>query len=623
MHVELAKVLLVENSPDPILVVSEERFVAINRAALKLFGLRNDAEAIGELLPPFFRDPLESVSRDLGSPLPRGQGATVGRRLHRPDGTSIEVELTCVPLSSEGKSGMLVVARDVTERTRRDALVRLQADALKNMSEGMVVCDENHVITLTNPAFDRIFGYNENELTGKHIGVLNAFTRAETDDFLARIDAELSRLSSWSGEIPNRKKDGTAFCTFARIGRLEIGGRRHLVSFQEDLTGRKIVEARMLRNQRMDAIGALAGGIAHDLNNALAAVMLSTHLVQMNTTEPTSLRMLGLIAESTRRSADLVKQVLAFSRGPEDGRGTVQVERVAREVGALCRQTFPRSVDVRVDVAADLWPIVADPVQLYQALLNLCLNARDSMPEGGLLTIGAANLRLDELSVPKAPDARAGTFVTLTVADTGAGLTPQMAAQVFQPFFSENSAPLDWGLGLSIANGIVKNHGGFLSLRSGPGHGSEFKLHLPAEEIRRPSRPVPSAESGFPRGNDELILIVDDESAIRTIASKTLQAFGYRVLVASDGAQAVSLCAQHLNELQVMVTDMEMPIMDGASAIRAIRAIAPGVRIVATTGLDSRTKIGAKKLDVRICLYKPFSAEQLVNAVHTALHDKA
>ncbi|HRE81015.1 MAG TPA: PAS domain S-box protein [Opitutaceae bacterium] len=620
MHVALAKILSIEGTTDPIFVISGERFVSANPAALQLLGLKTSEELIGETLQPFIRDPgARGATARKASSLDNVIG-TIERQLQRPDGTRVWVELTCIPLQLETKPATLLIARDVTARKHQEIVASVQENVLLNMSEGVVVCDEENLIVLTNPSLDRIFGYEAEELVGKHVSELNAFTREETDQFLEQVGSELARHQSWEGEIANRRRDGSTLFTFARIHPLDVAGRRYLVCVQQDLTSKKAMEARFLRSQRMDAIGALAGGIAHDLNNALAAVLLSTHLIQMSLTDASSSRMLSLITESTQRAADLVKQVLAFSRSPEDGRGIVQVERVAREISALCRQTFPKSVDIRTDIDKDLWSVNADPIQLYQALLNLCLRARDSMPEGGLLTINASNVVIDELSARSLPEGRAGAYVLLVVKDNGLGMTHQNTSQIFEPLSPQSGGTSDADTALSITHNIVRSHRGFLSVYSELGRGTEFKVYLPANDSRSKSTAAPVAFSHLSRGQNQLILVVDDEVAIRTITTRTLQAFGYRVIAANDGAQAVALCAQYLGEVEVMITDMEMPIMDGAAAITAVRDIAPNVKFIATTGLDSRTRVSVEKLNVRTCLYKPYTAEQLVRAVHQVLH---
>lgn len=620
MHVALAKILSTEGTTDPIFVISEERFVSANPAALQLLGLKNSEELIGETLQPFIRDSVARSGTARKSSSLSDVIGTVERQLQRPDGTRLWVELTCIPLQLEAKPATLLIARDVNARKHQEIVASVQENVLFNMSEGVVVCDEENVIVLTNPSLDQIFGYELEELVGRHISELNAFSREETDQFLEQIASELARHQSWEGEISNRRKDGTALFTYARIHSLEASGHRYLVCVQQDLTSKKALEARFLRSQRMDAIGALAGGIAHDLNNALAAVLLSTHLIQMSLTDASSLRMLSLITDSTQRAADLVKQVLAFSRSPDDGRGIVQVERVAREISTLCRQTFPKSVDIRTDIEKDLWSVNADPIQLYQALLNLCLHARDSMPEGGILSMSASNVVIDELSARSLPGGRAGAYVLLVVKDNGLGLSHQTASQIFEPISTHPGITSDTDVALAITHSIVKSHRGFLSVHSEPGRGTEFKVYLPANDARSKSAVAPVAFSHLSRGQNQLILVVDDEVAIRTITTRTLQAFGYRVISANDGAQAVALCAQYLGEVEVMITDMEMPIMDGAAAITAVRDIAPNVKFIATTGLDSRTRISVEKLDVRTCLYKPYTAEQLVRAVNQILH---
>ena len=274
-------------------------------------------------------------------------------------------------------------------------------------------------------------------------------------------------------------------------------------------------------------------------------------------------------------------------------------------------------------MSADLWALVADPTQLHQVLLNLCVNARDAMPHGGVLTIGAENLRVDEAYAKMvSPPVKVGPYTVFTILDTGIGMTPEVCARIFDPFFTTKTADKGTGLGLATVRTIASSHGGFITVRSTPGVGTEFKVHLPAEVgiVAAPS----TANAASPQrtmGNGELILVTDDEAAIRSIANQTLETFGYRVLTASDGAHAIALSALHRDKLRLMITDMGMPVMDGMAAIRAVRSIAPHIRIITTSGMDGSEGGNPEgQMSIHAHLNKPFSADELLQAVHDVLY---
>ncbi|MFA6546655.1 MAG: ATP-binding protein, partial [Limisphaerales bacterium] len=385
---------------------------------------------------------------------------------------------------------------------------------------------------------------------------------------------------------------------------------------------KKLLEAKFLRSQRMESLGSLAGGIAHDLNNALAPILMSVEMLKQVSKDPNpnTARMLDAIYSSAKRGAGMVKQILTFARGAEGVQGVVQPKHLIQEMINLTRHSFPQGIQLHTDVALDTWTLLGNPTQLHQILLNLCVNARDAMPKGGTLTLGAGNVRLKTTDAGLSPDAKPGPYVVLTVKDTGMGMTPAVREHLFEAFFTTKAPDKGTGLGLSTVRNIAKNHGGFLTVESEVGMGTTFKVYLPAQETTAAT--VAAVEQlALPMGRGELILVVDDEAAIRSIATQTLEAYGYRVVTAKDGAEAVGLCAQNLAGLHLLITDMDMPIMDGPAAIRAVRVLAPRVKVVAVSGSGSLAGSPLlKELNVQTFLHKPFSADDLVRTVHEALH---
>ena len=389
----------------------------------------------------------------------------------------------------------------------------------------------------------------------------------------------------------------------------------------QDITEKKKLEAQLLRAQRMESIGTLAGGIAHDLNNVLAPIMMSIELLKLDpANDPQRSRILDIIQVSSRRGADLVRQVLSFSLGFGDKRVAIRLRQLIDDLEGIISGTFPSNIRIISTVPIDLWPIIGDPSQLHQVLLNLAINARDAMPHGGTLTLAAANLVIDAQFAGTSPKAKAGSYVLLQVTDTGLGIPPEVRERIFEPFFTTKETGKGTGLGLATVHTVVKSHGGFLNVESDVGRGTTFKIYLPADPAHLPSATLPPFPVDLPRGLGELVLVVDDEFSIRHITQKTLEAFGYRVLTANDGAEAVAHYAKQAPQIALVITDMMMPVMDGAATIQVLLRINPALRIILASGIDSGDNVAkARSAGVKDFLPKPYTAETLLKLVREVL----
>jgi PAS domain S-box-containing protein len=394
------------------------------------------------------------------------------------------------------------------------------------------------------------------------------------------------------------------------------------VRFVLDLTERKKLEQQFLRAQRMECIGTLAGGIAHDLNNILAPIMMSIDILKMTVTNEQAKSILETIEVSSKRGADIVRQVLSFARGMEGERIEVQPKHLLKDIEAIIRDTFPKNIQQELSLPDDPWTISGDPTLLHQILLNLCVNARDAMPNGGKLTLKVENCVLDEQYATMNTQAKPGRYVLITVTDTGTGIPPGIIDKIFEPFFTTKEVGKGTGLGLSTVIGIVKSHEGVINVYSEPGKGTTFRVYLPAMEHTSEARKKETQSVSLPRGKGEMVLIVDDEASVLTITSQTLQAFGYRVVTATDGAEAVAVYARHQNDIAVVLTDMMMPVMDGQATIRALQRINPAVKIVAASGLNANGAIAkAPDAGVKRFLLKPYTAGTLLKALRTILDE--
>ncbi len=468
---------------------------------------------------------------------------------------------------------------------------------------------------------------------GRFDVILSDYRLADYDGLsaLARVRETLPEvpfilISGTLGEeeaVQSLKDGATDYILKSRLARLAPAVRRAL----EDACKRaelKAAEARLLRAQRLESIGALASGIAHDLNNILAPIMMSAPMLRWGLKPEEVEKTLVSIERSARRGADLVKQLLLFGRGVEGNRALMQPRHLIREISRMMRETFPKSIALEIKIAPDAWPLMADATQLHQVLLNLCVNARDAMPAGGKLVLSVENFQLSKPGVTLFAEAKPGPYLLFRVADTGDGIPPQIMDKIFDPFFTTKEPGRGTGLGLSTVLGIVKSHAGFLDVQSEPGQGAVFSIYLPAA----PNDPLPAADP-LPvvvpiKGDGELILVVDDEPEILKITEQNLSRNGYRTILANDGVDALVQFTQRRDEIDVILTDLEMPVMDGVSLARAIRRMDAEVHVIASSGLGSGQGLEEKlshlrELGVPTLLTKPYGAETLLQALHQAL----
>jgi two-component system cell cycle sensor histidine kinase/response regulator CckA len=391
----------------------------------------------------------------------------------------------------------------------------------------------------------------------------------------------------------------------------EAGKAIRVSGIDRDITEQKQAEERFLRTQRLESIGTLASGVAHDLNNILVPILMAAPLLREEMAEEEREKLLALVESSAERGASVVRQMLTFARGTDGNRLLLQPIYLLEEVTKIAQRTFPKSIAIRANYTDDVRTIEADPTQLHQVLLNLCVNARDAMPDGGTLTLSAANFNVDNHYASMTPGAKPGPHVLLEVTDTGIGIPREIIDKIFDPFFTTKGVGKGTGLGLSTVLGIVKSHGGFLNASSEPGR-SSFKIFLPA--IGDADSPIHTASGeAIPRGNGETILVVDDEPFFREVAETVLTKHGYKTLLAEDGIEALALFARHSKKIAVVVADIVMPFMDGLTLCRTLRKMEPGIKIIISTGRDEECqKAEIVALNLNGCLAKPYTGAALL-----------
>ncbi|MBD2014651.1 response regulator [Microcoleus sp. FACHB-53] len=510
--------------------------------------------------------------------------------------------------------------RYALERKRAERKIREQAALLDIATDAILVQNLQNQILFWNKGAQRMYGWKAEEVMGQDAHQL--LCSDENCLRLKEVQTLVALEGNWYGELQQVTQDGFAIIVESRwtLVQNEQEQPTSILIVNTDITEKKQLEAQFLRAQRMESIGTLASGIAHDLNNVLAPILMSVQLLALKLHDEQARQWLKILEDNARRGAELVKQVVSFARGVKGDRTLVQVRHIISEIRQIAKETFPKSIEVHTDLAPDLWTVSADATQLHQVLMNLCVNARDALPDGGTLGISAHNLFLNEQSARMNIDAKAGSYIVITISDTGTGIPPEILDRIFEPFFTTKEVGKGTGLGLSTVIGIVKSHGGFVNVLSKLGQGTKFEVYLPALQ----ETPIPTSEdSEMPRGHGELILVVDDEAAIRQITQTSLETYSYKVLTASDGIEALAVYAQHKEDINVVLIDMMMPVMDGPTTIRTLRRMNPQGKIVAVTGLVSDDKLAqARHLGVQTFLYKPYTTKELLKTLDAVLRSR-
>lgn len=560
----------------------------------------------------------------------RGMWATIGRgdvwngeiRNRAKDGSFYWVDTTIIPfLDEHDKPAQYVAIRiDITKRREAVEALRLFRALVDESSDCFEIIDPQSARFLdVNEKGFASLGYSREEFLSLRLFDLDPTVKEAA---WPQMLEQIRTTGIQHGEGTHRRKDGTTFPVefSARYVKLD---RDYIVTVARDISERREMESKFFRAQRLEAIGSLASGIAHDMNNILAPILMSASIMRLGLSAEKIEQMLVTIETNSQRGADLMRQLLTFGRGIEGARRLVQLKSMAQENAKIAQQTFPKSISVVDAVPAELWPLVGDKSQLHQVLLNLCVNARDAMPGGGVLTIAAENIRFDARTAGMTPGARPGPYIMVSVTDTGTGIPPEIIDRIFDPFFTTKEEGKGTGLGLSTVIGIVKSHGGFVGLRSTVGKGSTFQIFLPASPQGKETAAA-GAVPEAPRGHGELILVVEDEPDIRKVTRDILLKHGYHVITATDGADAIVQYAQNRDAIQAVVTDLDMPLMDGVTLIRMLNKINPSVAVLVSSGIASERELEARMpelqaLGVGPILIKPYSVQKMLRDIDDLL----
>jgi len=613
-----------DSTADGILTIGADRqILSYNESFVKMWRIPVDALASTDDAPAiqFVLDQLQSPERFLAKVRhlyehPMEESFDL---LHFKDGRIFE--RSSRPMLVNGKPlGRVWSFRDISERKRAEEQIAQQAALLDEARDAIIVRDIEGKILFWNKGAERVYGWTRHEVVGRNVTDVLHTTRQTLEEIS---EVTVSR-GEWHGELQHLTRDRRKLtfevrCSLIRDGQ---GRPQSILAINSDITERKNIEAQFMRAQRMESVGTLAGGIAHDLNNILAPIMMSIEVLKQRAADSQSTNILETIGENAKRGADIVRQLLSFARGIEGERIEVDPKDLVKNTETIIKDTFPKNIRLDLFVPNMCWKISGDATLLHQVLLNLCLNARDAMPHGGKLYLSVENAVLDQQFAERHLEARPGRYVIMHVTDSGTGIPSAVVDKIFEPFFTTKEVGKGTGLGLSMVLAIVKSHGGFVNVESKPGQGTTFRVYFPALEISSEARKDSSVLPSLPQGKGETVLVVDDEPSVLVVTTQTLTAFGYRALTASNGAEAMTVYMGHRDEIAAVLTDMAMPVMDGPATIRALRDLDPAVKIIVASGSASIGTVSqTPDVGVRHFLAKPYTAGTLLKMLRTVLDE--
>lgn len=524
--------------------------------------------------------------------------------------------------------GLAVYVRDVTLDERARETVRRtqkqlaqQAALLDRASDAMLLRELDGTVTYWNAAAATLYGWAAEEAVGRSVFELIG---VEAEARTAAL-GELMRTGTFLGELEERTRDGRTVIVDCRWQLLydENGEPQSIFAVNTDITDYRREQDARSRAQRLESLGTLAGGIAHDLNNMLTPVLMAVQMLELDEQDPFRRELLSTMETSVKRGADMIKQVLSFARGVDGQRVAVDIDALLDELVAFARDVLPKSVTVEVERADELPATIGDPTQLLQVLVNLVTNAKDAMDGAGHLRISACTLEVDDdyLSVSHAP--APGRYITVAVEDDGHGMPAAVIEKIFEPFYTTKTQGKGTGLGLATSLAIVRSHGGFMQVYSEPDRGTRFMVGLPESRVETDGTvAAPASRTALPHGNNELVLVVDDEESIRRVTTRTLEAHGYRTISAADGRAAIDLIENGGQTVDLVLTDMMMPVMDGAATSAYLEEHHPDIPIIASSGLTSgSSESRAVGMGIARFLAKPYTTGQLLRAVHDTLRE--
>ncbi len=617
--------LLVDKSPDAIMVLTEDSLVYVNPAALKLLGADSTEAIVGNrLLDLVHPDSHQRIAGGLDEMHKSLKPVELeSEKFLRGDGSSLDVHVIVAPITYLGKPSVQVVARDMTNRMSVQEQLRLQNVALKTAANAIVVTDKEGVIVWANPAFETLTGYSVSEATGRKVFDITGSGEQDERFYKSLWDTILSG-SVWHGEIINRRNSGTLYTEDLTITPVldDKGAVTHFVWIKQDITMRKSFEDQLLQAKKLEGIGELAGGVAHDYNNILGVILGYGELLKRKLNEHDPARMpVEAILTATRRGADLTKQLLAFAQKGVMSPRVVDVNKSIDTVEGMLQRIIGDSLKLEIVPLKGLWNVRIDPTHLDQMLVNLAANARDAITgDSGTIEIKSSNVVVDESFVRKHVGFTPGEYVMISVSDTGRGMNRNLQERIFEPFFTTKQKGQASGLGLATVYGIVKRNNGAITVRSAPGEGTTFCIYLPRFD-KEQTEEVEEMVSPQSLRSSETVLLVEDQADLIELVKENLEEYGYKVMTALDAEEAIVFCEAYPEKIDVLLTDVILPAMNGRELSEKIAALRPGIKTLFMSGYSANALAPEGVLGDGVeFLQKPFTAYELAKKVHKVLY---
>jgi PAS domain S-box-containing protein len=617
---------LLESPLDVMIVIDRTgHIVYANSATEEMFGYELE-ELLGKtfltLVPERFRaESAEYYARLFSNPSLHDRQMQQDRWGLRKDGSEFPAEVTSTPIETLQGAVVAIAVRDITERKRAEAEHTRLVTAIEQSAEAVVITDTDGSIEYVNPAFTRITGYSREEALGQNPRMLKSGKHDLA--FYQQLWATILKGEIWRGEIVNRRKDGSFYTEEMSIApvRSTHGEVTHYIATKEDVTKRKSMEAQLRQVLKMEAIGQLAGGVAHDFNNLLTIISGYGHLLRERL-GPQDLDHVEEILKASDRATALTRQLLAFSRRQILTPQVLDLNSVVADLEKMLRRLIGENIELTTVQQSGLGRVKADPGQVEQVIINLAVNARDAMPEGGKLTIETANVDLDGAYARRHAGAVPGRYVMVAVSDTGIGMNAETLAHMFEPFFTTKEKGKGTGLGLATVYGIVKQSVGYTAVYSEPGHGSTFKIYLPRVEQAMTKAESAGRGPELARGS-ETVLVAEDEESVRSLVCETLESLGYKVLEAREPGEALTIVEQYTEPIHLLLTDVVMPQMSGKELAKRLATARPEAKVLYMSGYTDNAVFIHGVLEAgRFFLQKPFAPGTLLRKVREVLDTK-
>lgn len=610
---------LFHQAQDPIFLFEVEtgRMVEVNDAFSRVFGYsREDIARMKMFDIPV--DSIENIHSNIQKVLQVGS-TSIGERIYRrPDGSTVPVEVYASLIKLKDKPYIMAIAHDLTECRRTEELIGRLSHAIEQSPVSIVITDTEGNIEYVNPKFVEITGYTFEEVIGKNPRILKS-GKTPPEEY-ERLWETITSGETWRGVFHNRKKNGELFHESAVISPVKNrqGVVTHYIGIKEDITELKKLQEQLLHAQKMEALGTFSGGIAHDFNNILTAIMGFGSLMQMNVKGDDPLRpYLKEILAAVERATNLTQGLLTFSRKQIISPRSININEIIKRVQKMLSRIIGEDIELRTILTDKDLTVKADVGQMEQVLMNLATNARDAMPDGGVLIIETELVKLDEEYMKTHAVERPGMYALISVTDTGTGMDEKTKERIFEPYFTTKDTGKGTGLGLSMVYGIIRQHDGYINCYSELGKGTTFKIYLPLAKLEVKEERIISLP---PARGTETILLAEDDASVRKFTKATLEQWGYTVIEAEDGEDAIKAFKEYRDKIQLLVSDVIMPKMNGKEAYEEIKKITPDIKAIFMSGYTANIihKKGILEEGINF-ISKPISPNELLRKVREVL----